>query len=602
MAALIVALPFLYGILIAPPGAMFLGEPIAMDDTMVYAAWIRQAMDGQFLFDNRFTLDAQPGLTVHLYFWVLGLLAKVTGIPLALTLARVVFSGVFVWSAYQLIRRVTPDNYLQKLGVVITVIAGGLGFLVWHTFGIAHVKGSPLASLTQGRLPIDVWQTEAFVFPSMLENGLFMVSLCLILAVFVAVIEARDSWKPVPLGMIAMAVLMNIHSYDVLLIAMVLVAFLVVSVVGARNAGTTQPAITVGMWSLRAVCIGLGALPSALWFIRVLERDEVFKARAATETYSPNFQTLVAGLIVVIVLGLMGLLRAPGEEAHRKRGVYGLAGVLVVGYLVAIPHAQGYWLAMPAFLVGMLIAVALAVLLRTGRPAHDLVVCWALVGLVAPYFPALFQRKLSMGIVVPWAILAALGFGWLLGQRERGRRNLGAAFGFALLGATSLMWFVRDLSYIRDNVSRTTVHPVYLTSNVQQIVEKLNLAEGKKTAIAMPGIPLPIEVDRYDTPYLPDLNPIISGLTGAYTFAGHWSETPDYNARRTDATMFFLAPDPQQRRDFLTLIGVEYIIAPVPEAFADIEQATNGRSLVDMRDLGEVLVDGPQFRLIRVSR
>lgn len=594
---------------------MLLGEPIAMDDTMVYAAWMRQAMDGQFLFDNRFTLDAQPGLTVHLYFWVLGLLAKVTGIPLALTLARVIFTGVFVWAAYQLIRRVTNDNYLQKLGVVVTVISGGMGFLVWHSYGLAHVKGSLLASLTQGRLPIDVWQTEAFVFPSMLSNGLFMVSLCLIIAVFVSVIEARDSWKPVPLGMIAMAVLMNIHSYDVLLIAMVLVAFLVVSIVGARDAGTIQPATksdsdagtiqpatTVGMWALRAAFIGLGALPSALWFIRVLERDEVFKARAATETFSPNFQTVVAGLIVLITLGVIGLLRAPGEEVHRKRGVLGLAGVLVLGYLLAIPHAQGYWLAMPAFLVAMLIAIGLAVLLRTGRAAHDLVMCWAVVGLVAPYFPALFQRKLSMGIAVPWAILAALGFGWLLGQRERGTRNLGAAFGFALLGATSLMWFVRDLSYLRANVSRTTVHPVYASPNVQKIVDKLNEVQGKKTAIAMPGVPLPTAVDQYDTPYLPDLNPILSGLAGAYTFAGHWSETPDYNARRGDATMFFLAADRQQRLDFLTLIGVDYVIAPVPEAFADIEQATNGRSLADMRDLGEVLVDGPQFRLIRVNR
>lgn len=579
---------------------MLLGVPIAADDNMVYAAWMRQAMDGRFLFDNRFTLDSQPGLTVHLYFWILGLLAKGVGIPFALSLGRIVFTGLSVWAIYQLARRVTVDNYLQKLAVVVTVIGGGLGFTVWHTFGIAHTKGSPLASLTQQRLPIDVWQTEAFVFPSMLANGLFMASLCLIATVFIAVLEARTSWRPVVYGALAMAVLMNIHSYDVLLIALVLVAFL---------ATTLANKIASGAWVLRAALIGLGAIPSALWFMKVLREDAVFQARAATETYSPNFQTVLMGLSVLLVLGLIGIrhLEVETEEAkpsdpkHREKAIWACVGILVLGYALAFRHADGYWMGAAAFGFGLTAAIALSVLLRTGRPAQDLVQCWALVGLVAPYFPALFQRKLAMGIAVPWAILGAIGFGWLLGQRERGVRNLGAAFGFSLLGASSLMWFARDLSLIRANVSNTTVHPVYLSQNVQSILDRLSSIRGRKTVVAMPGIAKPIEPDRYDSPYLPDLNAILSGMTGAYTYAGHWSETPQYNQRRGDTTMLFLVPDRAQRLSFLKDRGIEYVVAPVPEAFPEMSELTQGRPLVDMRDLGEVVVDGPQFRLIRVG-
>lgn len=579
---------------------MLLGVPIAADDNMVYAAWMRQAMEGRFLFDNRFTLDAQPGLTIHLYYWVLGLLAKVTSIPLALSLARVIFSGLFVWTAYHFIRRVTSNNYLQKLAVVVTVIGGGLGFTVWHVFGIAHTKGSPLAPLTQGRLPIDVWQTEAFVFPSMLENGLFMASLCLILCVFIAVLDARESWKPVAYGAVSMAVLMNIHSYDVLLVALVLVGFLL-SAIANKTAS--------GPWIARAAVIGLGAVPSALWFVKVLREDSVFQARAATETYSPNFQTTLMGLSVLLVLGLIGIRHLeleteeakPASEKLRTNAIWGCVILLVVGYALAVRHADGYWMGAAGFGVTLVAVFGLVALLRTGVPGQDLVQSWALVGLAAPYFPALFQRKLAMGIAVPWAILGAIGFGWLLGQRERGVRNLGAAFGFALLGATSLMWFTRDLSLIRANVSNTTVHPVYLSPNVQAILKKLDSIEGRRTVVAMPGIPKPIGADQYDTPYLPDLNPILSGLTGAYTYAGHWSETPNYNQRRGDSTMLFLIPDVQQRLGFLRQNGIEYVVAPVPEAFPEIEQLAQGQRLADMRDLGEVLVDGPQFRLIKVG-
>jgi arabinosyltransferase C len=604
VAALVAFLPYLYGLLAAPPGSALLGVPIAADDNMVYAAWMRQAMDGRFLFDNRFTLDAQPGLTIHFYFWFLGILAKGLGITLALSAARIVFSGLFVWAVYQLIRRVTTDNYVQKLGLIVTVIGGGLGFLVWHHFGIAHTKGSPLAPLTQGRLPVDVWQTEAFVFPSMLENGLFMASLCLIIAVFIAVLDSRESWRPVPYGVLAMAVLMNIHSYDVLLITFVLVAFLVVSAASR---------LVTGAWVARAAVIGLGAVPSALWFMYVLRQDTVFQTRAATETYSPNFQTVLMGFSVLIVLALIGLLQTktdgrddltgkPASDRYRQMAVWATVILMVAAYGLALRHAEGYWMGALAFGVGFGLVIAIATQLRTGHPGHDLILCWALVGLLAPYFPALFQRKLAMGLAVPWAILATLGFGWLLGQRERGVRNLGVAFGMALLGATSLQWFARDLTLIRANVSNTTVHPMYLSPNVQQILEALDRQDGRKTVIAMPGIPRPIEVDRYDTPYLPDLNAILSGLTGAYTYAGHWSETPNYNQRRGDATMLFLVPDLEARRAFLQQAGIEYVVAPVPEAFPQIEELTQGRSISDMRDLGETLVDGPQFRLIRVGR
>src|SRR5579859_1933840 len=93
---LLTVVPFAYGLLNTPAGGRYLGFQFGTDDQMVYAAWMRQAMTGHFLMDNRFAVDAQPGLTVHLYFWLLGLFAKAVGIPWAAAIARAVFGGLFV--------------------------------------------------------------------------------------------------------------------------------------------------------------------------------------------------------------------------------------------------------------------------------------------------------------------------------------------------------------------------------------------------------------------------------------------------------------------------------------------------------------------------
>src|SRR5579885_2753146 len=76
LSAALAALPDVFNWLLRPLGSSYLGIQYNLDDHMVYAAWMRQAMDGRVLFDNRFTTDAQPGLTIHLYFLVLGWIAK----------------------------------------------------------------------------------------------------------------------------------------------------------------------------------------------------------------------------------------------------------------------------------------------------------------------------------------------------------------------------------------------------------------------------------------------------------------------------------------------------------------------------------------------
>lgn len=580
--AALALLPALVGWLSAPAGSSYLGFQYNTDDHMVYAAWMRQAMDGRVFFDNRFTTDPQPGLTIHLYFLVLGWVAKAVGIPVAATLARLGFSILFVVLLGRLVERLDPSLRSAKLTLALTCFGGGLGFVFWRDYGVA---GGP--AFAHGGLPIDAWQPEALVFPSMLTNSLFMVSLCLIVVVFLAVLDCRTSWKPALWGALAFGVLMNIHSYDVLLIALVLVGLLAMSI--ARRRAEWK-------WVGRVAVIGFGAIPAALWFLYVLRSDPVFQARAATETFSPNFRQVLLGIFPALLFAVVFLYRSGAKGSARRVGAANLAVLLGVLALAAARETDRFWMGPLTWAVAMIAAIGVLVMLASDSPALDLVIAWAVIGLVAPYVPGLFQRKLLMGIEIPWCLLAGLGIGHIMQTMDQGRRQMVGALVVLVFAGTSLRWFSRELMSIRADVSNTTVHPVFLTADVQRIVEVLGKEPGIRV-IAMPGIPARTDdPDIYGRPYLPDLNPILSGLAGAYTYAGHWSETPDYVKRRSRVLegLFLADSTTESRREVLERADADYVVSPRADAF-------DGLPLADLRPFGEVVYEGTQFDLIRVS-
>lgn len=632
VAAFLAVLPAIIAVLATPSGSSYVGYQYNTDDHMVYAAWMRQAMDGHFLFDNRFTTLPQPGLTIHIYFFLLGLVAKITGIALATTLARVGFSVLFVWLTYRLVRRLDWEIYATKLALTLTIVGGGLGFLVWHSFGqdiVVRTTQSALITWATDKLPTDVWQPEGFVFPSMLTNSLFMVSLCLILFAFDAFLRAREDKTAILPGALALGVLMNIHSYDALLIGLVLVGFV---------AATFMQKKLTAAWVGRAALIALGMVPAALWFVHVLQKDPVFQSRAATLTYAPNFRTVVFGYLPLMALAFLGAITngdilsgakrnprsasldpdlEPGDppktmELRRKVGI-ALAAVLIVGLFAAAGRtSDGYFLSAPVFAGCYLVAIAAVALASCENLTWNLLFAWAVIGTIAMYFPGLFQRKLGMGLSIPWAILGAYGLSGILRSQERGARNLILALSTILLGASSILWLVREVEFVRWDVANTLRHPVFLKPDVRQILAYLNELPERKVVLCLPGAgtqdvdpqsekPIP---DRYVSPIIPDLAPFCSGLTGAYTYAGHWSETPNYDRCCGDMYRYFLREPTgvvrrvmtdEERIEFVESVRADYAILPVQESYPSLP-------LVTPAQIGEVVVKGTQFELIKLRR
>lgn len=590
-------LPGIANLLGTPTGTTSLGVQTAIDDHLVYAAWMKQAMEGRFFFENRFTLDAQPGLTVHLYFWVLGNLARFIGIPLTMLLAKGVFTFLATLALVLLVARLPWDERKIKVACVLGCFGGGVGFAVWEPFGLVLIDTpKTLAEIMMGRLPIDVWQAEAFAFSSALVNGLFMASLWLILLVFRAVMEARVSWAPVLKGAVAYGILANIHSYDALLIGLVLLGLLATSM--------RQKTFTIA-WLIRVLSILSGGLPAALWLAHVLRQDVVFQARAATLTYAAPFTPVFFGLFGLIVVALIGYGRIEGEKNRWRTAALGGTAILalLIGsramYASGAASPDAYFVGWEGFLVLLAGAMALAAAFADSEES-SLWWSWAWVGLIAMYIPQLFQRKLAMGMAVPWGVLAGAGLVALLHRQNESNRRLGILLGCALASLTSAFWLQREFLLLRDNVSTTTVHPVRLSPSASQILAEIQSIGGNPIVLAMPGIPHPVEgrPGMFTTPYLPDLNPFFVGLAGARTYAGHWSETPNYTERRTQLGRFIASGGELERDAVLAQVRpgeTVYVVLPDRETFP----------AVPMRPWAgphEVVVQTAQYTLIRFRR
>jgi arabinosyltransferase C len=195
-----------------------------------------------------------------------------------------------------------------------------------------------------------------------------------------------------------------------------------------------------------------------------------------------------------------------------------------------------------------------------------------------------------MLLAVPWAILAAIALARELQGKERQARNLVAALGLAVVCLTSVFWLGRDLELARGGVSKTVVHNLFLSTDEDAIVQYFNGLRSRPNVLAMPGF----AAQQLGEPaFLNDFPPVVSGLTGAYSYAGHWSETPEYPKRRNDATRFFIEALPiEVKRAQLQSWGIDYVIVPDRETFWAIQ-------MTDLSGLGEVVYDGPQLDLVK---
>jgi arabinosyltransferase C len=569
-ALLLSAVPYLFALAIQPEGTLYLGVHSNFDDHAVYAAWAKQAQEGRFFFENRFTTDRQPSLTVNFYFFLVGNMARIAGLPLAMHLAKAAFGLLFLMALYRLARRLGGSELSTAIAMATAIFGAGIGWLFWRRYGLEG--------------PTDVWQPEAFTFPSLMQNGLFCAALWLICVVWNCILDAEESWRRVLPGAAAALVLTNIHTYDMLTIA-----------IGAAGLLMTTKRAT-GVWVGRSVCIALGALPAIAWFVYVRANDPVFLARSETPTFSPPFLEVVQGYLPLLALAVAAV-----SLWISRRAAYGLIA-LVGGMLLvqaSADHAgNSAWLGVLGWGLLFIAGLAVCYLARTENSIYGLLFAWAVMGFIALYYPGLFQRKLAMGLSIPLGLMA----GWAIAQfcskiSIRDRAPIAAVF-VGAVSISSMRWVIREAQMAADNISNTTVEKIYWSEEVARMLTYFQKNKRPDDAVlAMPGVPLQDEEEIGVG--IPDLNPVLTGWAGVKSWAGHWSETPDYVDRRKALTrgLYSRGSTLESAEAVIRESKATYFVVPV----GDIAAFVGVPSLDFYSAFGRQVLAGNEYVLFSVS-
>jgi hypothetical protein len=597
-------LPYLAVWWYTPLDGLFPGLLFNSDDHGVYFAWMRQAADGQLLFRNLFDPGPQRGVYVHLYFLLLGQFARLPGIdiPLAYHLGRVLFGVVTLVLVYRLAAFVTSDLFARRCVFWVTALSGGLGWLFW-THQPRYTE------------PADVWQPEALTFPSLYANGLFAVSLALMLGVVICLLLAEERGRRWAAAAGACGLLLgNVHSYDVIHLTVVWSAFLV----GRWIAERRFPARAFGM-ALLAAAVTAPSVAYMAWFYLA---EPTFRARADVATLSPDPLMYVWGYGLLLPLAAWGgvLLRREGREnegSDHREALVALAAVAAAAVLMVAAYrlARGsLWSLVP--LVPLAAWLALAFFTRATRrdagtegrsdagtqgrreagtqrhsdagtegqsairnpqsaigairnpqseqsgqskiqnPKSKIVLVWSVTGIAAAYLPFAFQRKMIMGWHLPVALLAGLAVAELA-RRAAGRLPLpraSALWAGIAAGLLTALLSVTSVRYMERDLAVAFGRGTTSTGihPVYWPADRIRAFEWLRENTP------PRETTLLAWPVGAILAPAYSGRT---VYAGHWAETPDFRDRMENAAAFYRGRmTSEERWLFLRAHGITHVL------------------------------------------
>ena len=516
-ALLLTCIPYLVGYFAAGKNH-FLWLGANVDDASVYFSWIRQGETGSLHQLNRFTTDPQPGLFANPFFLFLGLMARVLHLSPAAVyhLARLGFGAALLTIVWKFIRGLIADRRARLLSFLFVCFASGLGWLpiAWNAFA---------ARATCPPGPVDLWQPEAVTFLSLYLAPLFLVSMCLQIAIFMFLLRPDRSVKNGIYAGLCGLLLSLVHSYDILSVGAVWAVCLIIKTMKSRHASSSLPASLLP--TLLAAAI---TLPGVLLMASQLKYNKVFHARAAVETLSAYPHWLLLGYGLTLALAVYAVY------AERKQG---------------IPEHPTP---------------------NTQHPTLFLVV-WGIVNAAVSYLPGVaFQRKLLQGEHFPLAILAGIGAAYLLAlyQPNADRKRFVLAVGLLtlLLGMTNLQYLFNETDRFQNHATKIILARPDLLPGEVEALKWIAVNTPANAAVQ----PLPWETLLKDQQtgrrarVLTDMTLALStpSIADRAVYCGHWGETPDYATKLTqDIGIVALGNLPEdQRLEILRKMKIQYLI------------------------------------------
>lgn len=309
-------IPVFWGYLNQSEGFTF--NSVGRDDEYVYLSWIKQSKQGQWLFDNPYTIERHERLYLNPLFLFLGKIAAVFNSPpfLVFNLSRFVFGFLLLLVIYQFLSYFTQNLKLRLFTFLVICFSGGFGFL--GNF-----------AREQGWLFYNLWASrkinEGLTFTSLLFYPQSVVSVALMLSyfsVFFQILKKPGLWLFV-LGGVLGNLLILIHPYDVIVLLLAPFVFLVLRQFKKKR------------W-FSFVILGLTLLPGTLYVFLVPRLEPVFKAWTYVSQSSPSlfqFFLLYGFLAIFATLQVVSYFR----QQEKKRFAFLVGWFLLLPFLLKLP-------------------------------------------------------------------------------------------------------------------------------------------------------------------------------------------------------------------------------------------------------------------------
>ncbi|MCE5200638.1 hypothetical protein LLG39_16860 [bacterium] len=417
------SLPYLWGILITPKNYHFLGLTHNIDDGAVYLSWMRQAADGHFFIRNLFTSEPQAARAFNLLFLVMGGFARITHLPLiwVFHIFRALLGVTLIWSIWRFSKLFLDNPTARRILIPLVGLSAGVGWLI------------PGAKAPTGS--VDLWQPEAITFLSIYLNPLFLAGLILMLWSLYFLTQTHRYGRvtdAISAG-VMLLLLGNIHTYDVITVACVWAAYVLLTWITDRHI----PKQTIILSLLAAII----AVPSVWYQFHLYQIDPVFQARANSPTPSPIIWSFFEGYGLVLIGAIIGIITI--LSASRQ----------------ANPQSP--------------------------TPNPHLLLVWSLVGFALPYIPVGQQRKLVMGLHIPLCILCAYALSLLIARIPASSRRAVIIALVALTAVSNLHFLALDLNLLNSGQTVTHYRP-FLQSDEMAAIGYLRAHVSPSDAIFAP--------------------------------------------------------------------------------------------------------------------
>ncbi len=503
---LLACLPYLAAYA-APTGQVFAGILINPADGQSYLAKMREGWRGAWLFTLPYTADPGPGAFIFIYYLALGHLARLTG----LSLDAVYHLARLAAGAFLL---VSAYHFIAHFFQSARVRLG-----VWLLYALGSGLGWLAAPL--GAFTSDLWVAEAFPFLSIFANSHFCLAAGLMLWILEWTLPAAVPPSRRLAGTaLAVTALAQVQPMVLVTPGVVLGTLTLIQAIRAWRAGRLAVGrlwAWPGLWPLLvlAACGG----PWVLY--------DLWASNALPQLAGWNAQNLT--------------LSPPLWEAALSGGVplaLALAGAVA-------------WL-------------------RRRAPQATVAVAWLGLNIALIYAPLALQRRLSLGIWMPVAILAGVGWQTVVGTWLAPRwRRLGLAALVMLIAPSNLLVYAATLSAVPRRAPE-----LFLTPAEAGALGWLEANASGQVVVASPGLSL-----------------FIPARTDARVVYGHPFETVAATAHKEAVEDFYagrLAPE----RFFAAYPAAYVVYGPRERALGHGSVPAGWRMVYPLQGEGEVTIYG----------